>query len=84
MFNLERGLGHMSTSELTLKYKDEPVHRFEVFTGNGRRREWSDDQKARIIAESCEPWRDGVLCGAAAWVDAAAIVHMATAHRKAS
>ncbi|MGO7171185.1 transposase [Rhizobium leguminosarum] len=45
----------MSTSELTLKSKDEPVHRFEVFTGNGRRREWSDDQKARIIAESCEP-----------------------------
>ncbi|WP_312895910.1 IS66-like element accessory protein TnpA [Rhizobium laguerreae] len=55
MFNLERGLGHMSISELTLKSKDEPVRRFEVFTGNGRRREWSDDQKARIIAESCEP-----------------------------
>ncbi|MGO8092810.1 transposase [Rhizobium leguminosarum] len=35
--------------------KDEPVRRFEVFTGNGRRREWSDDQKARIIAESCKP-----------------------------
>ncbi|MGO8085210.1 IS66-like element accessory protein TnpA [Rhizobium leguminosarum] len=55
MFNLERGLGHVSISELTLKSKDEPVRRFEVFTGNGRRREWSDDQKARIIAESCEP-----------------------------
>ncbi|MBY5338588.1 4'-phosphopantetheinyl transferase superfamily protein [Rhizobium leguminosarum] len=55
MFNLERGLGHMSISELTLKSKDEPVRRFEVFTGNGRRREWSDDQKAQIIAESCEP-----------------------------
>jgi transposase len=45
----------MSISELTLKSKDEPVRRFEVFTGNGRRREWSDDQKAQIIAESCEP-----------------------------
>ncbi|MCZ7497181.1 transposase [Agrobacterium rhizogenes] len=55
MFNLERGLGHMSISELTLKSKDEPIRRFEVFTGNGRRREWSDDQKAQIIAESCEP-----------------------------
>jgi transposase len=54
MFSLERGLGHMSISELTLKSKDEPVRRFEVFTGNGRRREWSDDQKAQIIAESCE------------------------------
>ncbi len=45
----------MSISELTLKSKEEPVRRFEVFTGNGRRREWSDDQKAQIIAESCEP-----------------------------
>jgi len=45
----------MSISELTLKSKDEPVRRFEVFTGNGRRREWSDDQKAQIIAESYEP-----------------------------
>ncbi|OWO92015.1 hypothetical protein B5E41_24040 [Rhizobium esperanzae] len=45
----------MSISELTLKTKDEPIRRFEVFTGNGRRREWSDDQKAQIIAESCEP-----------------------------
>ncbi|MBO9112601.1 transposase [Agrobacterium sp. S2/73] len=46
----------MSISELTLKTKDEePVRRFEVFTGSGRRREWSDEQKARIIAESYEP-----------------------------
>ncbi|WP_125869697.1 transposase [Rhizobium leguminosarum] len=45
----------MWISELTLKTKDEPVRRFEVLTGNGRRREWSDDQKAQIIAESCEP-----------------------------
>lgn len=45
----------MSISELTLETKDEPVRRFEVFTGSGRRREWSDDQKAQIIAESCEP-----------------------------
>ncbi|TAU13134.1 transposase [Rhizobium ruizarguesonis] len=36
------------------KSKDEPVRRFEVFTGDGRRREWSDDQKARIIEENCE------------------------------
>lgn len=55
MLQLERGLGHMSISELTLNSKDEPVRRFEVFTGNGRRREWSDDQKAQIIAESYEP-----------------------------
>ncbi|ARQ58957.1 IS66 family insertion sequence transposase domain-containing protein [Rhizobium sp. Kim5] len=46
----------MSISELTLKSKDDgPVRRFEVFTGNGRRREWSDEQKAQIVAESYEP-----------------------------
>ena len=32
--------------------KSEPVRRLEIFTGAGRRRSWSDDQKARIIAES--------------------------------
>ncbi|ENN86433.1 transposase [Rhizobium freirei PRF 81] len=46
----------MSISELTLKTKDdEPVRRFEVFTGSGRRREWSDELKAQIVAESYEP-----------------------------
>ena len=39
-----------------------------MFTGNCCRREWGDDQKARIIAESCEPWRDGVLCGTPACI----------------
>jgi transposase len=29
-----------------------PVHRLEVFTGAGRRRTWSDDDKARIVAET--------------------------------
>ncbi|MDG4674877.1 transposase [Shinella sp. 838] len=51
----ERGLGHMSISQLTLKSSDdERVRRFEVFTGSGRRREWSDEQKAQIVAESYE------------------------------
>ena len=46
----------MSISELTVKSKeDEPVRRFEVFTGRGRRRDWSDEQKAQIVAESYEP-----------------------------
>ena len=30
----------------------EPVRRFEVFTGAGQRRRWSDEEKARIVAES--------------------------------
>lgn len=28
-----------------------PVHRLEVFTGAGRRRTWSDEDKARIVDE---------------------------------
>ena len=46
----------MSISELTLTSSDEePVRRFEVFTGSGRRREWSDERKAQIVAEIYEP-----------------------------
>ena len=30
----------------------EPVRRIEVFTGTGRRRAWSAEDKARIVAES--------------------------------
>lgn len=43
----------MTISEFALKSRDlEPVRRFEVFTGSGRRREWSPEEKARIVAES--------------------------------
>lgn len=31
---------------------DVPVQRFEVFTGAGRRRDWSDEEKDKILAES--------------------------------
>lgn len=31
---------------------DVTVQRFEVFTGTGRRRDWSDEEKDRIVAES--------------------------------
>jgi transposase len=30
----------------------EPVRRLEVFTGAGRRRKWSDEDKARIVSET--------------------------------
>lgn len=33
----------------------EPVRRLELFTGSGRRRTWSPDEKAAIIAESEAP-----------------------------
>ena len=45
----------MTISELTFKSNDvEPVRRFEVFTGTGRRREWPPEEKARIVAQSYE------------------------------
>jgi transposase len=40
----------MSDTELLLK--PEPVRRVEVFTGAGRRRAWTADQKLRIVSES--------------------------------
>jgi len=44
----------MSDTELLHKSKPEPVRRLEVFTGAGRRRAWSAEQKAQIVAESYE------------------------------
>ncbi len=41
----------------------EPVRRIEVFTGTGRRRTWSAEDKARIVAETL---RDGeTVCAVA-------------------
>src|SRR5579863_10489105 len=46
----------MTISELTLKSSEaEPARRFEIFTGSGRRRDWSVEDKARIVAESYAP-----------------------------
>lgn len=42
----------MSDTELLPKSKTEAVRRLEVFTGAGRRRAWSAEQKDRIVAES--------------------------------
>jgi transposase-like protein len=44
----------VSDTELSPKSKLEPVRRLEVFTGSGRRRSWTGDQKAEILAESYE------------------------------
>ena len=44
----------MPDTELLPKLKPEAVRRLEVFTGTGRRRAWTADQKARIVAESYE------------------------------
>jgi transposase len=42
----------MSDTELLLK--SEPPRRLEVFTGAGRRRSWTAEQKAQIVAECDE------------------------------
>jgi transposase len=42
----------MSDTELLVK--PEAPRRLEVFTGTGRRRQWTSKQKARIIAECNE------------------------------
>ena len=39
-------------SDTELMPKSEPVRRLEIFTGAGRRRVWSAEQKAQIVAES--------------------------------
>jgi transposase len=44
----------VSDTELLHKAKPEPVRRLEVFTGAGRRRSWTAEQKAQILAESYE------------------------------
>ena len=43
----------MSISEHKHMSEREPTRRIEVFTGAGRRRIWSVDQKAANVAESC-------------------------------
>lgn len=43
----------MSTLDHTLK--PQGVHRLEVITGTGRRRRFSDDDKARIVEETLVP-----------------------------
>ena len=42
----------MSDTELLHKSAPAPVRRLEVFTGAGRRRAWTAEQKAEIVAES--------------------------------
>src|SRR3546814_5588636 len=56
MLGSREGFRHMSISELKTKPSAaESVQRFEVFTGAGRRRAWSAEEKARIVAESHVP-----------------------------
>ena len=45
----------MSTHSATTGTKVDGFRRLEVITGVGRRRRWSEEDKARIVAESLDP-----------------------------
>jgi len=45
----------MRTHGITTSTKADGFRRLEVITGVGRRRRWSDEDKARIVAESLDP-----------------------------
>ncbi len=45
----------MRTHSATTSTKADGFRRLEVITGVGRRRRWTDEEKARIVAESLDP-----------------------------
>ena len=52
---METGLASMRTHRSTTSTKADGFRRIGVITGVGRRRRWSDADKARIVAESLDP-----------------------------
>src|SRR4051794_33564743 len=61
MFGAGLELRHMSISDLM--HVSERARRIEVFTGEGRRRNWPADERAAIVAESYASGR--TVCGVA-------------------
>jgi transposase len=45
----------MSSHSSTTSTKADSFRRFEIITGVGRRRRWTEEEKARIVAESLDP-----------------------------
>src|SRR3954462_14886058 len=52
---METGPAPMRTASRTDSTNADGFRRLEVITGVGRRRRWSDEDKARIVAESLDP-----------------------------
>src|SRR3954447_12686607 len=52
---METGPAPMRTHSATTSTKVDGFRRLEVITGVGRRRRWSDEDKARIVAKSLDP-----------------------------
>jgi transposase len=51
----ERAPAPMRTHSSATSTKADGFRRLEIITGVGRRRRWSDEDKARIVAESLDP-----------------------------
>ena len=49
------GPAPMRIDSSTTSTKADEFRRIEVITGDGRRRRWTDEEKARIVAESLDP-----------------------------
>ena len=52
---MEMGPALMRTNSITTSTKADSFRRIEVITGIGRRRRWTLEEKARIVAESLDP-----------------------------
>src|SRR3712207_1993891 len=52
---MEAGPAPMRTHSSTTGTKADGFRRIEVITGVGRRRRWTDEEKAWIVAESLDP-----------------------------
>jgi transposase len=52
---LEKALGTMTDTQDDPRTKASPAQRVEIFTGAGRRRNWSAEDKARIVSASLAP-----------------------------
>src|SRR3954463_7938607 len=52
---METGPAPMRTSSSTTSTNDDGFRRIEVITGVGRRRRWTEEEKAWIVAESLDP-----------------------------
>ena len=52
---MEAGPAPMRDHSHTTSTKADSFRRFKVITGVGRRRRWTAEEKARIVAESLDP-----------------------------
>ena len=66
-----------SNVDRKVKTEATPIRRIEVITGVERRRDWTDEQKLSIIAESCQDGGCDFGRGSASRFAVSAIVQLA-------